>query len=109
MSLPPAAPLDAETRAALAGAGDAPSFAQVEAVITARCVACHSAAPRLALYGAAPGGVDFERPGEVARYADRIVERAVRTRTMPLGNMTAMPDEERLLLARWAGHGAPTE
>ena len=105
----PAPPLDATTRAALAGEGDPPAFAEVEAVITARCVACHASQPRLDLYGAAPGGVNFEKPGEVARYADRIVERTVRTRTMPLGNMTAMPDGERLLLARWAGHGAPTE
>lgn len=103
----PAAALDQGTRAALAGEGPAPTFAQVEAVVVARCVACHAGTPRIDIYGTAPGGVDFERPGEIARYADRIVERTVRTRTMPLGNMTAMPDEERLLLARWAGHGKP--
>jgi uncharacterized membrane protein len=32
----------------------------------------------------------------------------ITTRTMPLGNMTAMTEDERLLLARWIGHGAPT-
>jgi uncharacterized membrane protein len=103
----PAEPPAAALRAALAGEGSAPAFAEVEAVIVARCVACHATAPRLALYGAAPGGVNFEKPGEIERWARRIAERAVKTHDMPLGNMTAMTDEERLLLARWVGHGAP--
>ena len=100
-----AAPTPA-VRAALAGEGTAPAFAEVEAVVLSRCVACHATAPRLASFGAAPGGVNFENRGEIVRYASRIRERVVTTRTMPLGNMTAMTEEERLLLARWIGHGA---
>jgi uncharacterized membrane protein len=99
--------VDDRTRAALAGGGDAPSFAEVQAVVLSRCVACHAAAPRIASFGAAPGGVDLEDPAQIARWADRIRERVVTTRTMPLGNMTAMTEDERLLLARWIGHGAP--
>lgn len=93
-------------RAALAGEGEAPAFAEVEAIVLSRCVACHAAAPRIASFGAAPGGVNLEDREEIVRYAARIRERVVTTRTMPLGNMTAMTEEERLLLARWIGHGA---
>jgi uncharacterized membrane protein len=100
--------VDDATRAALAGEGAAPSFAEVQAVVLSRCVACHAAAPRLAAFGAAPGGVNLEEPAQIARWADRIRERVITTRTMPLGNMTAMTEDERLLLARWIGHGAPT-
>jgi uncharacterized membrane protein len=95
--------------AALAGAGTAPTFGEVQAVVLSRCVACHSAAPRIASFGAAPGGVNFENPAHIVRYASRIRERVVTTRTMPLGNMTGMTEEERLLLARWIGHGAKGE
>jgi uncharacterized membrane protein len=35
-------------------------------------------------------------------YADRIVFRVVETRTMPLGNLTGMTDEERRTLGAWA-------
>ncbi|TMQ70131.1 MAG: urate hydroxylase PuuD [Candidatus Eisenbacteria bacterium] len=95
--------------AALAGEGAAPSFAQVQAIVLSRCVACHAQAPRIAAFGSAPGGVSFEDPARIIRYASRIRERVVVTRTMPLGNMTGMSEEERLVLARWIGHGAKTE
>ncbi len=98
--------VDDATRAALAGEGSAPSFAEVQAVVLSRCVACHAAAPRIASFGAAPGGVNLEQAGQIARWSDRIRERVVTTQTMPLGNMTGMTAEERLLIARWIGHGA---
>jgi uncharacterized membrane protein len=97
---------DPAMRAALAGEGAAPSYAEVQAVVLARCVACHAKAPRITSFGAAPGGVNLEDPSQIVRYADRIRERVVTTRTMPLGNMTAMTEDERLLIARWIGHGA---
>jgi uncharacterized membrane protein len=95
--------------AALAGGDGAASFAQVQAIVLSRCVACHARAPRIAAFGSAPGGVNFEDPAHIVRYASRIRERVVITRTMPLGNMTGMSEEERLVLARWIGHGARTK
>jgi uncharacterized membrane protein len=95
--------------AALAGEGAAPSFAEVQAIVLSRCVACHAAAPRIAAFGSAPGGVSFDDPAHILRYVSRIRERVVLTRTMPLGNMTGMSEEERLALARWIGHGAKSE
>jgi uncharacterized membrane protein len=40
-------------------------------------------------------------------WAPRIRERAVTARTMPLGNVTGMTDDERALLERWIAGGAP--
>ena len=42
------------------------------------------------------------------RHADRILARAVDTKTMPLGNMTGMTDDERVILGRWIAEGAHT-
>jgi uncharacterized membrane protein len=88
-------------------AGSAPSFLEVQAVVRARCAACHSREPRIAFYGAAPGGVSFDDPAAIRRYAARLQARVVETRTMPLENLTGMTDEERALLARWIAAGAP--
>ena len=36
-----------------------------------------------------------------------IFVRAVETKTMPLGNLTGMTDDERAVLGRWIAQGAP--
>jgi uncharacterized membrane protein len=83
------------------GAAGAPSFAEAQAVVMARCTACHSQQPRIASFGTAPGGVSFDDPAQIRRWAERIRVRAVDTETMPPGNMTAMTPDERALLGRW--------
>lgn len=83
------------------------SFADVRHVIDRRCAVCHSARPTDMTFGAAPAGVAFDTPEEVAARADRIRERAVVTRTMPPGNKTNITDGERALIARWLDQGAP--
>lgn len=93
--------------AAVNATGPAPTYAEVQAVVLARCIACHASAPRIASFGSAPGGVNFEVPGSLRRHAERIRERVVATRTMPPGNLTLMTEDERALLARWIAHGAP--
>ena len=74
--------------------GGTPSFAQVQAVMTARCVPCHSGA-------SAPLGIRFETQQEIEARADDIERQAVQTKAMPPGNATGMTDEERELLAAW--------
>lgn len=81
-------------------------FAQVYPVIQSRCLPCHSTHPADATFGPSPGGVHFETPDQVKRYAERIRFRAVETKTMPLANRTLMTEEERGLLGRWIGQGA---
>ncbi len=82
------------------------SFEEANAVIQARCVQCHSASPTDDQWTAAPNGVMYDTPEQIATMADKIMTRAVRTKTMPQGNKTGMTDEERTVLKRWILQGA---
>lgn len=84
-----------------------PPFSAVRAVVTQRCLPCHSQYQSDPTFGPAPGGVTFDTPESIARLAERIRVRAVETQTMPLANKTGMTPDERALLARWIAAGAP--
>ncbi len=93
-----------------AGVGGPPAaFAEVEAVVLERCVACHSAAPTFVGIDRAPKDVTFDTPGQIAANALRIKAQAVVTRIMPPGNATEMSEEERDLIARWVNQGGRLE
>ena len=85
------------------------AFSQVRAIVTARCVSCHAASPAIPTFGARPGGMSFEDDASIPAHADRILVRVVQTKTMPLGNMTAMTEEERATIGRWVLQGAKQE
>jgi uncharacterized membrane protein len=82
-------------------AGQTVTFDDAEAVIHQRCTVCHSAAPAIRTFGAAPGGVAFDSPEQIRALTDRIRARVIDTRTMPPANQTFMTDGEREILARW--------
>lgn len=77
------------------------SFERAQAIIQSRCVTCHAAKTTHPSFPEAPGGVMFDSPENIERYADRIYIRAVETRTMPVGNLTNITDEERKELGIW--------
>jgi uncharacterized membrane protein len=79
-------------------------FARIAQIVDARCTACHSQSPtRVA---EPPKGVTFDTPEEIQAQADAIEQQAVRTKAMPLGNVTKMTPEERTLLGHWIAQGA---
>jgi len=82
------------------------TFDDARHVIDRRCAACHSAQPSDLTFGAAPAGVMFDTPAQIAANVARIRERAVVTRTMPPANKTNITDAERALLGRWIDQGA---
>ena len=82
------------------------SFSQLQHVIVQRCNICHSAEPNHPTAPVAPNGVMFDTPDQIRQWAQRIHDRTVSNRTMPLANLTQMPDEERLLVDRWYISGA---
>ena len=82
------------------------SFEEANAVIQARCVQCHSANPTDDQWPNAPNGVMYDTPQQIQAMADKIMTRAVRTHSMPLGNKTNMTEEERTVLKRWILQGA---
>ena len=53
-----------------------------------------------------PNGGVFERPEFIQAMAPRIWMRTVETRTMPLGNLTSMTEDERRTLGAWIAQGA---
>lgn len=75
-------------------------------VVEARCVTCHAAEPTFAGFTAPPAGIVLETPQLMRRHADAIIAQSVTTHAMPLGNVTQMTDNERAILAAWAGEGA---
>ena len=88
---------------AAATAGVAP-FSRVQAIVQERCVPCHSAHPTKV--SAAPKGIVFDTPAQIAAQAALIESVAVTTQTMPIGNATGMTQAERDLLGAWIRHGA---
>jgi len=77
------------------------SFDQVRNIINARCTSCHSAAPVHPAFPVAPLGIMFDTVEQVVQDADRIYQQTVVTRVMPIGNLTAMTDEERQVIDAW--------
>ena len=74
-------------------------FDQAQAIISTRCVSCHSAEPSDKLFPAPPGGLKLETAKQIKSAAKRIRVR-VQSKTMPFRNRTEMTDEERLIIAR---------
>jgi len=82
------------------------AYPVIEAIVAQRCLPCHVARPTFPGYPAPPLGIVLDAPERVRDLAARIEMVAVTTRTMPLGNLTGMTDEERAVLARWIREGA---
>jgi len=83
------------------------SFSQAQAVISQRCLPCHSAHPTQPGFESAPSGVMFDTPADIVARASQIDEQAVVTKNMPLGNLTSITQPERDLLGAWVHEGAP--
>jgi uncharacterized membrane protein len=81
-------------------------FAQVATIVEQRCAVCHSMSPTNPSFSSPPAGIAFDTPEQIRARAAAIDEQAVRTRAMPLGNVTEMTDAERELLGRWIAQGA---
>ncbi len=94
---------------AIAAGGATVTFVEVQEILASRCTTCHSTHPTNPSFPAAPSGIILEDPKRIHALAPRILERAVSTRTMPLGNLTGMTDEERATLGAWIAQGAKVE
>jgi uncharacterized membrane protein len=86
-------------------AGPPVPFESVQAIVSLRCVSCHSATPSDQLFRAAPNGLMLDTPDQIIAAARRIRVR-VEGRTMPFANRTHMTDDERTTVVRWVAQGA---
>ncbi len=76
-----------------------PTFAQVQAIVEARCVMCHNA-------GFANKEVRLDSADAIVAHARDIEQQAVVLKAMPLDNATGITDDERAMLGRWVAAGA---
>ncbi len=85
----------------------APRFAQVEAIVAARCAVCHAREPAWSGLAAPPKGVRLDTPAFIRAHALDIARQAVWTRAMPPpGVDTGMNDTDRARHAAWLKAGA---
>ncbi|HTM20334.1 MAG TPA: hypothetical protein VL172_07505, partial [Kofleriaceae bacterium] len=85
------------------------SFAEVQGIVTTRCVPCHAVTPSVPGFTSAPKGLILEKPEQIQAQAGKIDSFAVQTTTMPLGNLTQITDAERATLGAWIAQGAKLE
>jgi len=77
------------------------TFDQVRNVVNSRCTTCHADAPTHSAFPAPPLGVVLDTDERILAEAARIHQQTVVTRVMPIGNLTAMTDEERRIIDQW--------
>jgi uncharacterized membrane protein len=85
-----------------------PAFSDVQRIVATRCAVCHAEHPRQEGFAVAPKGVLLDSAARIEAQAAAIETQAVRTRAMPIGNLTGMTDDERSILGAWIAAGAPT-
>jgi uncharacterized membrane protein len=90
--------------AAPAAKGPGVTYAQLKAVLDARCLPCHSVKPTQAGFAQPPKGIVLETPEQIGQNAAKIAE-TVANRYMPIGNLTQMTDEERAVVTAWFAQG----
>jgi uncharacterized membrane protein len=87
---------------------EGPAWADVNEVFEKRCVSCHSETPTQPGFVEAPLGMMMNTPEQIAAKKDSIYERTVVLKTMPIGNITQITEEERALVGAWYEAGGQT-
>lgn len=77
------------------------SDAESMAIVRKHCVMCHAVTPTHESFREAPKNVTLETIVEIKKHAATVYTQTVQSKAMPLGNQTAMTDDERTTLGRW--------
>jgi uncharacterized membrane protein len=88
--------------ASTAEAAGAVSYAQVQTVMSQRCVACHGEQVQMK-------NVRVDSAEAVSRNAQAIYQQVVVTKLMPMNNSTGLTEDERALISRWFLAGAKVQ
>jgi uncharacterized membrane protein len=83
-----------------------PSFSRVQSILAQRCATCHAATPTQAGFVAPPNGVMLDSPDHILMHVAKM-QLQVAARTMPIGNITGLTEDERAYLLEWMQRGAP--
>jgi uncharacterized membrane protein len=84
----------------------ATAFAEIETIFARRCQSCHAQSPTQPGFLAAPAGVVLDTPAAILANLQK-TQLQLRTRAMPIGNLTQMTEEERMTVLKWIEDGAP--
>jgi uncharacterized membrane protein len=93
----------------IAADGAAPAVvdaAKVMPVIQQRCATCHADKPTQQGFATAPAGIMLHTPDLLRQHAAKVYQQSVQLKSMPIGNLTNMTDDERALIAQWYESGA---
>lgn len=77
------------------------TYQQIAPVVEQRCVSCHAVQPSDPNFKSPPKGVALDSRQTLERHADSVYAQTVQTHAMPIGNLTGMTPEERVLLHDW--------
>ena len=80
---------------------DVPGDQQAMTILQTRCATCHSRTPSDPNFSSPPNGFVLDTLDDATQKADLAFQRMVVDRTMPLGNLTAMTEQERAALGAW--------
>jgi len=80
-------------------------FTGVQAIITQRCATCHSATPTQPGFTSPPAGVMLDSPEHIVAKAQQM-RLQLANKTMPIGNLTQMTEDERAAVISWIDQGA---
>ncbi|MEZ4391024.1 MAG: urate hydroxylase PuuD [Polyangiales bacterium] len=81
------------------------AWADVAPIFQSRCEPCHATLPTNTAFPTAPNGVVLENEHLARRWKDKILQRVVVLRNMPLANLTQMTDAERDRIGAWIDQG----
>jgi uncharacterized membrane protein len=81
-------------------------FQRVQAIVSQRCAVCHTAMPTQGGFIAPPGGVRLDLPDHILMHTAKM-QQQLAARTMPVGNVTGLTDDERSELLAWIARGSP--
>ena len=70
-------------------------------LVDTHCRTCHSQNPTSSLFVNAPGGFELDEITQMINAKDKIFQRVVISKDMPLANPTNMTDDERHALGAW--------
>lgn len=70
-------------------------------IVRKHCVMCHAVKPSHGSFREAPKNVTLESIAEIKKHAVTVYTQTVQTKAMPLGDQTAMTDDERSTFGRW--------
>ncbi|MGE3146958.1 MAG: cysteine desulfurase, partial [Pseudorhodoplanes sp.] len=77
------------------------SDAEMLQIVAKHCTMCHAVKPTHESFTEAPKNLVLQSIDDLKRYAPLILSQTVQNKAMPLGNQTAMTEEERVKVGDW--------